>query len=110
MLIKDLGEIFHVHVNQYFHDCLVTLTDTEVSPDLSFCRIYVSVLPIDKAGEVMDILENRKSEIRKFLGNKIGKRIRKIPEIAFFHDTTEEKASHIDQLIDNLNIPPETKE
>jgi ribosome-binding factor A len=45
-------------------------------------------------------------EIRKHLGNKIGKRVRKIPEIAFFHDDTEEKASYMDRLIDNLDIPP----
>ena len=107
-MIKDLSEIFQHHFNHYFGHSLVTLTETDVSPDLSLCRVYISVLPIQNAPDIMDILNQRKSEIRKYLGNKIGKRIRKIPELAFFHDTTEEKASEMDRLIDNLNIPPDT--
>ena len=106
-LLKDLSDIFQLHVNPHVPKCLVTLTSTEVSPDLSLCKVYVSILPLKDASEVMELLDHRKSEIRKFLGNQIGKRVRKIPELAFFHDTTEEEASHLDRLIDNLNIPPE---
>ena len=84
----------------------MTLTGVEVSPDLSFAKLFLSVFPIKDAEDVFFGLNEKKSEIRKLLGNKIGKRVRIVPEIAFFLDDTEEKASHIDSLIDSLNIPP----
>ena len=106
-ILKDLSEIFQKDPHHFFGKSFVTLTDADVSPDLSLARIYLSVLPTSDAKEVFLRLDGLKSEVRKLLGNKIGKRIRKIPELAFFHDDTEEKASKIDHLIDNLDIPPE---
>ncbi|MFY0601917.1 MAG: 30S ribosome-binding factor RbfA [Cyclobacteriaceae bacterium] len=103
---KDLGEIFQKDPKHFFGNSLVTLTSVEVSPDLSFTKLFMSVFPIKDAEEVFFRLNENKSEVRKLLGNKIGKRVRIVPEIAFFHDDTEEKASRIDKLIDNLNIPP----
>lgn len=103
---KDLGEIFQRDPKHFFGNSLVTLMDVEVSPDLSVAKIYLSVFPIKDAEDVFFKLENMKSEVRKVLGNKIGKRIRKIPELIFYHDDTEEKASHMDRLIDSLDIPP----
>jgi len=105
-LQKDLGEIFQKDPRHFFGNSLVTLTGVEVSPDLSFAKLFMSVFPIKDAEEVFFRLNEGKSEVRKLLGNKIGKRVRIVPEIAFFHDDTEEKASHLDKLIDDLNIPP----
>ncbi len=103
---KDLSEIFQRDTRHYFGNSLVTVTGVEMSPDLSLARVYMSVLPISNAEEVFDKLDHHKSEVRKHLGNKIGKQVRIVPELAFFHDDTEETASHMDQLIDNLEIPP----
>lgn len=107
---KDLGEIFQKDPRYFFGNSLVTVTQVEVSPDLSFIKLYMSVFPIKDAEEVFFRLNENKSEVRKLLGNKIGKRARIVPEIAFFHDDTEEKASHLDKLISGLNIPPASSE
>lgn len=77
-----------------------------MSPDLSLAKTYISVFPVKDAENVFSNLNEKKSEIRKLLGNKIGKQVRIIPEIAFFHDDTEERASKMDNLINSLNIPP----
>lgn len=103
---KDISTIFQKDPRHYFGNSLVTVTGVEMSPDLSLARIYLSVFPIKDAEDVFFRLDERKSEIRKHLGNKIGKQVRIVPELAFFHDDTEEKASHMDRLIDGLVIPP----
>ncbi|REE00399.1 30S ribosome-binding factor RbfA [Marinoscillum furvescens] len=103
---KDLSEIFQKDPRHFFGNSLVTVTGVEMSPDLSFAKTYLSVFPIKDAEEVFYRLDDRKSEVRKLLGNKIGKQVRIIPELAFFHDDTEERASHMDRLIDSLDIPP----
>lgn len=109
-ILKDLSEIFQKDPRHFFGNSFVTVTDVEVSPDLSLARVYFSVLPISDADGVFERLDDVKSEVRKLLGNKIGKRIRKIPELAFFHDKTGEQASKMDKLIDSLDIPPENEE
>lgn len=109
-ILKDLTEIFQKDPRHFFGNAFVTVTDVEVSPDLSLARVYFSVLPVTDADGVFDRLNEVKSEVRKLLGNKIGKRIRKIPELAFFHDDTGEQASKMDKLINSLVIPPENKE
>lgn len=106
-LKKDLAEIIQKDPTHYFGSTLGTITDVSVSPDLGLARIYLSIFPISKAEEVFQHLEEIKSELRLKLGKKIGKNVRIIPELAFFHDDTEEKASKMDQLINKLNIPPE---
>jgi ribosome-binding factor A len=106
-LRKDLAELFQADPTHYFGSSLGTITDVSVSPDLGFVKIYLSIFPISESKSVFEHLESIKSEIRLRLGKKIGKRVRIIPELAFFHDDTEEKASKIDAIINNLNIPPE---
>ncbi|MEO1256816.1 MAG: ribosome-binding factor A [Bacteroidota bacterium] len=104
---KDLAEIFQKDSSYYFGSSLGTITGVSVSPDLGLARIYLSIFPITKAKEVFDHLNRIKSELRLKLGKKIGNSVRIIPELAFFHDDTEEKATKIDRLIDDLDIPSE---
>ena len=105
-LQKDLSEIFQRDPRHFFGNSLVTLTGVEMSPDLGFARIYLSVFPVKDAEKVFFEINEKKSEVRKLLGNKIGKQVRIIPELAFYHDDTEEQASKMDKLIESLNIPP----
>ena len=110
LIQKDLAEIFQKDATYFFKTSLGTITHVSMSPDLGLARIYISILPISKAGMIFTHLNEIKSEIRNKLGRKIGSRVRIIPELALFHDDTEEKASKIDNLIDNLNIPPAKEE
>ena len=107
---KDLAEIFQKDPYYFFKASLGTITSVSMSPDLSLARVYISIFPISMAKEIFSHLDEIKSEIRNKLGRKIGSKVRIIPELAFFHDDTEEKASKLDKLIDNLDIPPEEKE
>ncbi|MEQ9402102.1 MAG: 30S ribosome-binding factor RbfA [Cyclobacteriaceae bacterium] len=109
-LQKDLAEIFQKDPKHFFGNALVTITEISVSPDLGLARVYLSVFPVAETEKVFDHLNGIKGEVRLKLGRKIGNRVRIIPELAFFHDDTEEKASKIDALIDGLEIPPEKEE
>jgi ribosome-binding factor A len=106
-LQKDLAEIFQKDTSHFFGNALVTITEITVSPDLGLARVYLSVFPIKEATRVFENLNNIKGEIRLRLGKKIGSRVRVVPELAFFHDDTEENATKMDKLIGGLNIKPE---
>ncbi len=102
---KDLSEIFQKDPRHYFGSGLVTITSVEMSPDLGLAKTYLSVFPINESESVFKNLEEKKKEVRKLLGNKIGKQVRIVPELVFYHDDTEERASQMDKLIGGLNIP-----
>jgi len=104
---KDLGEIFQRDTRYFFLDSLVSIMGAETAPDLSIVKIYFSIFPVHQGKKVLENLNDKKSEIRWRLGKRIGKSIRKIPELTFFIDDTAEEASRMDHIINHLNIPPE---
>ena len=67
------------------------------------------MLLVKEKERVLENITSRKGEIRKALGNRIGKQVRIIPELIFFKDEVEENATRLDELIKNLNIPPASK-
>lgn len=110
LLQKDLSEIFQKQMANAFGKAFITITEVEVSPDLSFAKIYLSLMLSEKPSETLEMIRERKSEIRKHLGNRIGKQVRIVPEIAFFMDDTLERANRIDDILSKLDIPPEEKD
>lgn len=105
LIKEEVSKIFHRQFSGAFSGKLVTITDVEMSPDLGFAKIFVSVFPILSADELIKFIEENKSRVRGDLGRAIGKEVRIVPELAFFLDSTAENASKIDSLIDSLDIP-----
>ncbi len=109
LIQKELSEIFQRDKKGILDNAFITLAEVKVSPDLSVAKVYISMLlEKDKAG-ILERINSRKREIRKELGEKIGKQVRIIPELVFYIDEVEENAQRIEDIIKNLNIPPETK-
>ncbi|WP_020527937.1 30S ribosome-binding factor RbfA [Flexithrix dorotheae] len=104
---KDLGEIFQQLSKDHFKGAFITVTSVKVTPDLGMAKVYLSFLLVkDKEDLLLDI-QNSTKLIRQKLGTKIKNQVRKVPELLFFYDDTQEVASKVDQLFENLNIPPE---
>lgn len=105
-LQKDLSDILRKKLGDQFRNAILTITRVEVSADLSVAKFYLSLLAVDKTPDLMGQIESRKGEIRKALGMKIGKQVRKVPELVFIEDTGARHASDIEDLLSKLNIPP----
>ena len=110
LIQKDLSEIFQRDARHFIGNAFVTVTGVEMSPDLGFAKVFISLMMVDDKRGFMSMLDQRKKEIRKALGMKIGKQVRIVPEIAFYLDETEEKAQRIDDLLAGLDIPPAEEE
>ena len=110
LLQKELGDILQVDKRNVLNGAFVTITEVHISPDLSVAKIYLSLMLVQNPDELIEHINNHKKEIRGLLGRKIGKAMRIVPEIYFVHDDLQEKANKLDELIDNLEIPPEEDE
>ncbi len=106
---KELSEIFQRDRRGILGGTFITIADVRVSPDLGVARIYISMLLAKDKQKTFDTLNLHKKEIRKELGEKIGKQVRIIPELIFEIDEVEENAQRIEDIIKNLNIPPADK-
>jgi ribosome-binding factor A len=106
---KELSDIFLRDQRGILDNAFVTIADVKMSPDLSVARVFISMLLAKEKERVLENINSRKGEIRKALGNRIGKQVRIIPELIFIKDEVEENANRIDELIKNLNIPPAPK-
>ena len=79
----------------------VTVTDCDTSNDLSYSKIYVTVLDQEKKDETLKALNNASSFIRGELAKRI--EIRHIPELKFLYDESISYGEHIDEIIDKIN-------
>lgn len=110
LIQKELSEIFQRDKKGILDKAFVTIAEVRVSPDLSVAKVYISMLLAKEKEKVLEKINARKKEIRKELGDSIGKQVRIVPELAFFIDEVEENAQRIEDLIKNLNIPPANPE
>ncbi len=107
---KEISDIFQRDRRGILQNEMITVAEVKMSPDLSVAKVYISMMLAKNKEATLDRLNAHKSEIRKELGNKIGKQVRIIPELIFFMDEVEENAFKIDSLINSLHIPPADEE
>jgi ribosome-binding factor A len=110
LIQKELSDIFQRDKRGILDHTLISIVDVKMSPDLSIAKIYLSMTLVKDKDKVLEKLNLNKKEIRKALGEKIGKQVRIVPEIIFYIDEIEENAQRIEDIIKNLNIPPAPKE
>ncbi|EKB49085.1 30S ribosome-binding factor RbfA [Cecembia lonarensis] len=104
LIQKEVGEIFQKEAKHLVGASFVTVSRVMVSPDLGLAKVYLSFL-LEKDKPVFDKINEKKSELRKHLGNRIGKSVRVIPELALFMDDSASYAQHMDKVISDLDIP-----
>ena len=78
----------------------VTITDCEVSSDLGYCKVYVTVLNEEDKTTTLKALNDAKSFLRGELSKWID--IRHTPELTFIYDDSITYGSRIDKVLEEL--------
>ena len=87
---KALGEIFQ-RQTQTMPGVIVSVTRVAPSPDLSFCKVYLSIFPSERAEEIITATQRNAAQVRYALGV--------IPELVFIVDDTLDYLDNIDRLL-----------
>ena len=95
MVLQDEGSYI-------FERALVTVTRVVVSPDLQSAKVYLSVFNTENKLEVMQSMEENIFRLRHALASKVGKQLRKVPELKFFLDDSLDEFFKMDQLLAKL--------
>ncbi|MBF0153548.1 MAG: 30S ribosome-binding factor RbfA [Magnetococcales bacterium] len=83
---------------------LVSISDVEVSRDLSYATVYYSILGVDATDAAGEALNHAAGFVRSRLARRL--KIRQIPILRFTRDTSFEYGNQIDRLLQSLHIPP----
>ena len=88
-------------IREELHDPRVSgtysVTRAEVTGDLRYAKIFISVLEDDRRDDLMDALKNAKGYIRRSLGKRMI--IRYTPELIFVSDKNIEYGVHIAKVL-----------
>lgn len=79
----------------------VTITGVDTSSDLSYAKVYYTVLDDSKRDSTAEALEGAASFIRTKLAERV--EVRHTPELKFIYDTSIDYGNHIDKIIDNIH-------
>ncbi len=82
----------------------ITLTDIEITRDLSIAKAYISVMGANEV-KALEGLNSSAGYIRTVLGKRL--HIRKIPAIKFFLDQTAKHADEINRHLDKIKTEDE---
>jgi len=106
LIQKEMSDIFQRDRRGLLDNAFLSIAEVRVSPDLSVAKLYISMMLVKDKQALLDKINDHKKEFRKLLGDKVGKQLRIVPEIVFYIDEVEENAQKLDDIINNLNIPP----
>ena len=99
-LVKELSYILASEIKD--NDIkFVTITDCKVTNDLSFCKVYFTVLDSNRRKETLDALKGASKFIRRQLADRV--ELRHIPELQFVYDESIQYGQKIEKIIDEIH-------
>lgn len=105
LIRKELGELIIRELE--FDGAIMTIVGVEVTKKIDYARIHISVIPSDKATDVLHVLNSAKHRLQGDLLRKIN--IRPMPELSFIIDHGTEKAAEIEKIMIDNQFEKETE-
>lgn len=100
-VLRELSEIIRLEIKDPRIHPMTTVVSADVTPDLKYCKAYISVLGDEEAGKNTILgLKNAEGYIRRELARRIN--LRNTPEIKFILDQSIEYGVNMSKLIDEV--------
>lgn len=99
VLAEKLREVKDPRIQQ---GSMITVTHTDTTSDLSYCKVYLSVLGEYNAKEMKRGLKSVSSWLRRELGRSLN--LRHTPELTFEMDDSIAHGAYINNIINSLDI------
>ncbi len=99
LLKKELAIIFQQQSNVLFNGRFITVTLVRITPDLGLARVYLSFMAVQDVEEELNKVKEQNWKIKKLLVNKVGKQLRKMPDLSFHIDDSLDYFDEISNLL-----------
>ena len=99
-IMREAERIIREDVSDPRTQCMFSITHVDVTRDLRYAKVYVSIYEEAKREPMMKALKSAAGFIRHNLGRRV--QLRYTPELLFELDTTIEYGVHIASLINQV--------
>ena len=106
---RYLSEIISNELNDpRLEGSMITISSVNVSPDLKYAKVFISVYGKTPAQEVLNLIKSAGGYIKKLLAPKLN--LRSTPTLDFGLDTTCEYSQKINDIIGNITYSTQPEE
>ena len=108
-MLRELSEIIRTGIKDPRIHPMTSVVSVEVTPDLKYCRAYISVLGNENAAKAtIEGLKSAEGYVRRELARRIN--LRNTPELKFILDQSIEYGVNMSKLIDEVTKDLKEKE
>lgn len=100
---RHFGGVLLEQGSYIYGEAFVTVTKVQVTPDISLAKIYLSVFNTEDKDGVIEKIRENVSSLKRDLGRRIRRHVRRIPQISFYNDDTLDEMYRLNQLFDKLH-------
>lgn len=99
IFVEEISKILRTEIKDERIN-FVTVTAASITSDLSFAKVYVTVLNDEERNSILKQLNKASNFIERELSKKVD--IRKMPNITFVYDESIEYATNIENIIESI--------
>ena len=103
LLQEELSDIFRRLGFSIVGKGMISLSGVKVTPDLLEARVYLSFFQIDDKEAMLHKIEERGWEIKRELAARVGKQLRRMPELQYFRDDTLDYVYKMEALFHKIH-------
>ena len=107
-IMRETEKIIREDVSDPRTDCMFSITHVDVTRDLRYAKVYVSIYEEEKRAPMMKALKTAAGFIRHNLGRRV--QLRYTPELVFELDDSITKGADMFALLKSLHIEDDADE
>ena len=107
-IMRETEKIIREDVSDPRTDCMFSITHVDVTRDLRYAKVYVSVYEEEKRAPMMKALKTAAGFIRHNLGRRV--QLRYTPELVFELDDSLKYGAHMYDLLSRLSAQENREE
>jgi len=102
LMRREVAEILQQKMRDPRVSAMVSVTDVEVTQDLSFARVFVSIMgsPAERDA-TLQALAHAAGFVRHELGPRLG--LREVPEVRFVPDDSLARGARVEELLKRIH-------
>lgn len=103
IVLQELSDIFLRMGFNVVEGGMISISAVKMTPDLLEARVYLSMFNIQQPSVMLERIKEKMGEIRRELGHRVAKQLRRVPELSFFIDDTLDHVFRMEELFKKIN-------
>lgn len=106
LLQNDLVDILQGEIRKNgITNLVISVSKVSVTSDLSIAKVFLSVFPTEKAGEILNAIKTNTPLIKHDLSQRVKNQLRKVPNLIFYIDDSLDYIEKIDNALTRSENP-----